>query len=61
MKLPIRKAITALSGPGFLVLANHYYSQTNTLPSPGIVGIGTMSPSALQQELSKESEHQIQR
>ncbi len=46
MKPAIKKAVLAFSCLGFLFLANHSYSQTNTLPSSGNVGIGTTAPSA---------------
>ena len=47
MKPTIQKAASALSCFGFLFLANHGYSQTNTFPTSGNVGIGTgTAPSA---------------
>ena len=45
MKPAIKKAVIALSCLGFLFITNHSYSQSNTLPSTGNVGIGTTSPS----------------
>ncbi len=45
MKPAIKKAVTAFSFLGFLFTTNHLYSQTNTLPSSGNVGIGTTAPS----------------
>jgi hypothetical protein len=44
LKLPAMK--TTLITLLFTIITTHYFSQTNTLPPSGNVGIGTISPSA---------------